>query len=376
MSNGINMSAIFIADLMGIVLTTIMLIGSVWRFRNPTRENRDLLALIITVLISCAADTVSFYYDGKPGLFARIVVISSNTWLYWMNIVSGLFWLGFLSNHLHVRLGKTHRTVLTVLSLLFSIPLAVNLFVPIVFTVNENNVYARTNFFLLYLVLDTGFLLDGLVLYLRTGKTGGVLKFFPVWLFIVPVFLSFIIQCVFYGVSTIWPFIAISIAGILVGLQNELVFRDPLTGLYNRYYLDYLKQKISRKETGELTAMMLDLNGFKEINDRYGHKAGDEALMDAAGILNGTVGALGTVIRYAGDEFIILLNTTDPDQVRHCQDDIRRGMDAYNLQNNKDFSLSASIGCCPLDLRTDSVQDFLGMVDRKMYEDKRSSANA
>lgn len=375
MSEGINLTAIIIADLMGVILTGVTLAGCFWRFRNRAPENRPLLYLIIFVLLSCAADTASFIFDGKPGAFSRAAVIASNTWLYEMNMVTGICWISFLSIHLHIRVSKTHIYLLTGISAVCTVMLIVNLFTPFVFSVDDSNVYHRTGLFMLYLMLDFFFLADGFILYLRARREGGILSFFPVWLFIVPVVIGMTVQSLFYGISAIWPFISVSVAGMIIGLQNEQVFRDQLTGLFSRFYLDYLKRRNHGKRV-VFTAMMLDLDGFKLINDRYGHKAGDEALIAAAKIMSTAVGTLGSVIRYAGDEFIILLNTRDKEQIERCIADIRRGMDEYNTTTDRNFRLSASVGICPLDMAKDSVDDFLSGVDRRMYEEKRSSAPA
>ncbi|MCQ2457761.1 MAG: GGDEF domain-containing protein [Clostridia bacterium] len=375
MGEGINLTAIIIADLMGVILTGVTLAGCSWRFRQRVPESRPLLYLIVFVLLSCVADTVSFIFDGKPGTLARIAVIASNTWLYEMNMVTGLCWISFLSAHLHIRVAKAHILLLFGISAVCTVMLTVNLFVPFVFSVDSGNVYHRTGLFALYLILDFIFLADGFVLYLLARKKGGILSFFPVWLFVVPVALGMIIQSRNYGISAIWPFISISVSGMIIGLQNEQVFRDQLTGLYSRFYLDYLKRRNHGKRM-VLTAMMLDLDGFKTINDRYGHKAGDEALIAAAEIMNSSVGTLGSVIRYAGDEFIILLNTRDQDQIDRCIADIRGGMEEYNRTTDKTFRLSVSVGTCPLDMAKDSVDDFLSTVDRRMYEGKRSSVSS
>jgi diguanylate cyclase (GGDEF)-like protein len=62
-------------------------------------------------------------------------------------------------------------------------------------------------------------------------------------------------------------------------------------------------------KNAEYTAMMLDLNGFKHINEAYGHQEGDNALIKTGQLLRKAVSSYGTVIRYAGDEFVIILNT-------------------------------------------------------------------
>ena len=91
---------------------------------------------------------------------------------------------------------------------------------------------------------------------------------------------------------------------------SRLVFEDELTGIYNRrFLLNYFQHKISwdALEEHPLSLIMMDLDHFKQVNDTYGHPAGDQVLMRIAGILKDLAGEEGLTIRYSGDEFMILM---------------------------------------------------------------------
>jgi diguanylate cyclase (GGDEF)-like protein len=91
---------------------------------------------------------------------------------------------------------------------------------------------------------------------------------------------------------------------------SRLIFEDELTGIYNRrFLLHYLRSKISWNNLEEqpVSLIMLDMDYFKQINDSYGHEAGDHALIWIAGLLKKVAGKQGLPIRYAGDEFMILM---------------------------------------------------------------------
>ncbi|NIM91818.1 MAG: diguanylate cyclase [Candidatus Aminicenantes bacterium] len=95
---------------------------------------------------------------------------------------------------------------------------------------------------------------------------------------------------------------------------SRLVFEDELTGIYNRrFLLNYFQHKISWDSLEEhpLSLIMMDLDHFKQVNDTYGHPAGDQVLMRIAGILKDLVGEEGMTIRYSGDEFMILMLERD-----------------------------------------------------------------
>ena len=174
----------------------------------------------------------------------------------------------------------------------------------------------------------------------------------------------------FYGISTIWVGIAVGYTNLMLALQNENIFIDKLTGLYNRYYLDKILGELQRKR--KIAMMMLDMNGFKSINDNFGHSQGDEALVSLADILEKTVGADGTVTRFAGDEFVILLNTEKENVVEKCKAQIKENLDEFNKGSQKNYKLSASIGFGVFNLSEGSADQILKIIDKRMYEDKKA----
>ena len=91
---------------------------------------------------------------------------------------------------------------------------------------------------------------------------------------------------------------------------SRLIFEDELTGIYNRrFLLNYFRYKVpwDSLENRPLSLLMMDLDRFKEINDNYGHEAGDQVLIWVASLIKEVSGDQGLAIRYAGDEFIILM---------------------------------------------------------------------
>jgi diguanylate cyclase (GGDEF)-like protein len=154
------------------------------------------------------------------------------------------------------------------------------------------------------------------------------------------------------------------------GFVHENIFIDKLTGLYNRYYLDKISGELKRKR--KITMMMLDMNDFKSINDNFGHSQGDDALVSLAEVLEKTVGAKGTVVRYAGDEFVIILNNGDEDAAEKCKLQIKKNLEEFNETHKKKYKLSASIGVGVFDLEKSNVDKILKKIDKLMYDDKRA----
>jgi diguanylate cyclase (GGDEF)-like protein len=258
-----------------------------------------------------------------------------------------------------------NATVATGIALLLA-----NLFYPIIFSIDENNLYTRQSLYFFFLIVDYLLVVNSLFTYYKSKRKGGVLKFFPIWVYIVPIIIGGFIQYFFYGISVIPTSIAISIAGVLASLQNEMIYRDSLTGTFNRTYMDYLLSKFAKRPKLKMTGIMLDLNGFKHINDEFGHSVGDEALISTTRLLQKSVNSVGTVIRYAGDEFIVFINTQDDSTIDKYIKRIHNNFEHFTPKNA--YKLSASIGFCKLDFKKMSVDDFINTVDNRMYEDKKA----
>jgi len=352
------------------LLITISL-GSRWRMKERSLENRLLQLAVICAGIACGLDLLLFIVDGRPGSLIRAVSYIGNSWLFLSNIFISVIWIEFFDRRLHIGLSRAHRAALYAVVAVGAVIVAVNLFCPIVFTVSAANEYARGALYWFYTAAALLIMADSVVIYFRARRQGGVLKFFPIWIYIAPILAGVLLQAFFYGISVIWPCITIALAGVIVSVQNEVIYRDKLTGLYNRSYLDYLRQTVLSRREAVITGIMLDINDFKSINDRCGHSEGDDALRATAEVLMKTVGSLGTVVRYAGDEFVVLINTQDEAVINACMDEMRKQLDAYNESAGKPYSISVSMGCHKFDPYSQTVNEFINEIDRNMYEDKK-----
>lgn len=366
-----SLTGIYVSNMLGIILLLILYVGNRRRIREMGFEYFQILVMIVSAFICCLIDPLIFTLDGRPGMIAKLVVLLGNMVLFASTIITGACWIFFLGNHLNGRIKQWHKTVLFCVAGASLALLVVNLFVPVVFTVSEENVYTRGPLYWVYVAVDCACMIDSLILYLVSKKHGGILKFFPVWSYILPVVVGMTAQSLFYGISVVWPCVAISVAGIFTSLQTESIFIDPLTGLFNRAYLDNLQRSLVRRKRSGYSCIMLDLNGFKNINDTFGHGVGDEAMKQAGEILKTAVGSLGSVIRYAGDEFIIILNTAEEKEILACRGSIEKGFSDFNAAKTKPYRLSASMGHGVLDLENEPMGEFMTRIDKDMYENKR-----
>jgi len=151
---------------------------------------------------------------------------------------------------------------------------------------------------------------------------------------------------------------------------------DLLTGLLNgRAFYTHCEQEIANaaKFNHQLTLLNMDLDGFKQINDNYGHQVGDRLLIQVAQVLRRQFREADILTRYAGDEFLAILPTIDRRTAIALTERIQRAIDRfhYKLRDGKSVSLGISIGSAsfPEDGRT--IEELMAQADKRMYENKK-----
>lgn len=159
---------------------------------------------------------------------------------------------------------------------------------------------------------------------------------------------------------------------------RHLADHDPLTGLRNRRLFEHdLKLQVGRcQRYGEQAALLaIDLDGFKLVNDRHGHKVGDDALKAVARTLTRRLRATDLVARLGGDEFAVLLPHMDLEGAKIVTEDLMRVIEACGVDaGDTVVHLAGSVGFALLDSNTLHDDQALVAADRAMYEVKRKRA--
>jgi diguanylate cyclase (GGDEF)-like protein len=149
--------------------------------------------------------------------------------------------------------------------------------------------------------------------------------------------------------------------------------RDYLTGLHNRRYLAReLSRHAAASDAGPYSLAVLDLDHFKQVNDRFGHEAGDQVLMRIASLLLGGVRGQDVVVRTGGEEFVLLMPQTDVISAAACCERVRQA-----IRNEPwdaivpGLSLTVSAGVATAEDASD-LQALAELADRRLYEAKRT----
>jgi diguanylate cyclase (GGDEF)-like protein len=162
---------------------------------------------------------------------------------------------------------------------------------------------------------------------------------------------------------------------------ERLYMQDDLTQLYNsRYLRQFLENEIRRaKRYGNPVAVIfIDLDGFKQVNDTFGHRVGSETLREVGRLLANSVRDTDVVARYGGDEFTIVLPETSAEKAMITADRVRRRIAEWEFRGGGEqtFHLTASFGIAAFpEHPAASAADLLEKADLAMYEAKAANKN-
>jgi diguanylate cyclase (GGDEF)-like protein len=158
---------------------------------------------------------------------------------------------------------------------------------------------------------------------------------------------------------------------------KETSFRDEVTGLYNRRFFSLrLEEELSRfkRFNHPVTVVILDIDGFKSVNDEFGHAVGDETLRELAQILMKHSRGINVVSRFGGDEFAILLVETSKAGARLYADRIRQVVATFPFSHGKPVTASFGVASLPDD-EVATAEDLFRAADEALYAAKRAGKN-
>ncbi len=169
----------------------------------------------------------------------------------------------------------------------------------------------------------------------------------------------------------------INAEGILVGIITgtdilkglpRFALIDPLTGLENRRVLDYLSQKLKRQRVRDLYVLFIDVDNFKRINDTYGHVFGDQVLRRLAQEILASVRAYDNVIRFGGEEIVVILHRVNYSQAMDIAQRIRKRVKSITFEEHPEVRITVSVGVAPY---TGDLLETIKRADEAMYKAKK-----
>lgn len=169
---------------------------------------------------------------------------------------------------------------------------------------------------------------------------------------------------------------SLALANLALGAKlRSQALRDPLTGLYNRRYMEDTLQRavqLAQREKQEVSIVMIDLDHFKRLNDQHGHAKGDTVLRDAASVITHQSRESDVACRYGGEELLVVMPNCSLEDAAHKAERLRIGIAALSQPG---IEVSASFGVASIPMTSSSVHDLMQAADAALYTAKEQGRN-
>jgi len=339
-------------------------------------ENLLFTGIILINMTLLIFDFIQLCVDKQSGTMMVFLNNFSSFMFYWIAPFLTLLWLDYVDYFIHkdkLRIRKFHK-FLAVPMLLYVLLCFLSMFTNIFFYVDSSNTYSRGNFYLLYLIIMYSFVVLSTYYIIKYRKRFSKSTYYPLLLFAVPPAIGGIIQAFSYGLLLAWPMTMISVFMVFVFVQSKRANTDYLTDIFNKREFDNYINVISksRKHNYYLAGIFADLDGFKMINDKYGHYIGDLVLKETSFLLKQSFGPEHFIARLGGDEFGVIFKLEKPELLNVLIQKLNDNFADFNENKKFPFEIKLSIGSQVYDEAIHgSVQDFVKILDELMYAEKQ-----
>jgi diguanylate cyclase (GGDEF)-like protein len=367
-------------SIFSLIILVFILFNAYKRTDKAFIANKIFITFVSYNIIFIIVDIFSWLFNGAQGQIFYILNTGFNLLLFIIEIFAGYLWVAYVDfqifqNENRIRKMQIPLLIIFLINAVLSIA---SVFTGWFFTIDKFNIYHRGQLVFIHAILFYLFIIYSIILIILNRKLISKKYYYVLLFFPLPQIVGSILQIIFYGHSLNINGLALSLLLIYLYIQNRALSTDYLTGAYNRRQLDcYLKQKIRNSNPKKsFSAILIDIDYFKQINDNYGHNVGDEALQNTVNIITNCSDDEALIARYGGDEFYIILDIDDKKLLEVQAHKIKNCFAIFNKNMNKPYHLSVCIGYDVYDYKLkQNIDDFLKHIDLLMYEKKKERDN-
>ncbi len=363
------------SSILSILILLFIYVSAYNNFNKIFTSYKLFISLVLVNIFILIIDIFAWVFNRLSGNVYLYLNTGLNLLLYIVVPIAPLLWVLYIDYQILHDDKRTNalKRIVVIPFILNAVLSVISLYTKWYFYVDSNNVYHRGNYFLIYLLFCNIPFVYSFLFILLLRKNIEKKYFYTLLLFYIPEVLGSTLQAFFYGLSTNWIGMMLSLLIIYFHIQDSSLSIDYLTGAYNRLQLDfYMKYMIKNSQGGKsFSAILIDLNDFKSINDTYGHSTGDEALIESVKILKKCINNNDFLARFGGDEFLIILNINSNEELENAVKNIRESISIFNNSNKKQYKLSFAMGYAIYDANSGMDADsFFRYIDQLMYIDK------
>lgn len=365
----INQIDIFIYAFMIIAYITYLIIRE---DKNNLKNNRTFLYVLFSTGLLLMLETWSWAFNQIDNEFCKVLNYSGNFMLFVFNFFPTTCWFMYLDEKIigNPLVIKNRKKVYVLMNLALAIVVFTNPWTDIMFSIETGNTYTRGIGVYIMGAVNLMLIPMYIVVSLKHKKyiMGNVLQVI-LTLSILPI-VGGVLQIMFYGITLIWPMLSLVAIFAYMLIEREEMLKDNLTGLLTRSHLES-RLNFKLRHGHAFTIMMIDMDDFKLINDKFGHDGGDEALKTVSELLKYSVKRCDSVYRYGGDEFIVLIESSIEETGEIVKNRLMNGVKKINQSKDMRYDLHMSIGIFYIDSdEVKNIFEILSEVDSRMYVEK------
>lgn len=354
------------------IVMTIVLYNQIMYIPQNSKYKRVVVELSTSLSLMIFGNGVLSCVNGT-NFFGSYYINYVFTVIYFLlNGLVPLLWFKYMYIFYDTSPKKSISQITAIPYLLYLIIIFINCFTDILFSINSNNQYQREDGFWLIVILNMTYILASVVVIILaiTRNRGFRSEGKHILLGMLLVALGIVLQLYFWEDSFILLTFLLFMLIVFLRFQNLEMLVDPLTGLGNRRRMQLYIDKLSRKRKGEFSAIVFDIDDFKDINDLYGHIYGDRVLIVISKILEKSAGNKKiTCIRYGGDEFIVI---TPKEEVNEFIAKFKKLLSEFNDHKEFPSKIDVSIGVSEFTVNSEiNMEYIINTADKLMYEKKK-----
>lgn len=369
-----NLPGNLIINMYSVILLIVIFFNGRKLIRMEFIQDQLFMMILYCTVLQLILDIMS-RFDGRPDTIFPVINALGNFLIFLFNPVIPSLWIAYVHFHVFHDESKTKQLfpILFNINIVYDVLLVISQVYGWFYYIDKENIYHRGPFYWVPAIFVLGLVSASAVIIIKNRKRLERKYFLPLIFFVIPPVVGIILQVTFYGVSLILNGVTISVLVLFLNIQNRNIYTDYLTGVNNRKKLDaYLKEKVGAGEK-TFSAVLVDLNNFKTINDTFGHDTGDAALETAAKLLKSSLRVDDFIARYGGDEFCLVLNISDKTDLVKAVNRIKRLTERYNRSSVNPYNIEFSMGYDVYDRHSHlSAEKFLKKLDIMMYANKQA----
>ncbi len=365
---------------LALAVLAVVFSGSWRRSTRYPRDQRLFSTLVMFNAFMLIVDTGMWVFSGHSGATAGILLRTSTVLYFLIHPVPCMLWSLYADLQLNrgVVRSRSRLALLALPVFLHAALVLLSLRNGFLYEFTDRNTYARGPGIFITFIVCYGYLLGTAIQTLLLRNRVRREEFRSLLFFALPPSIGGVIQILSFGVVLIWPGMTLSLLLIYLRILYRRLRTDHLTGLHNRSQLEeYLSRKWNERGRRQLIAgVMIDVDSFKQINDRFGHATGDEALERTGDILRSSLRNDDFICRYGGDEFAVILLIHRPEDLEVAVARIHETAERFNQTGETPYDIHLSCGYDILNPdRTKEAEGFIAHLDRLMYENKKAKVS-